>query len=339
MKGICVKEKHFHSASLCLRCAHKLDMRKKQHRNEVMMKKNWRRWGAVCMAAILFFTATPIMAKADGIRGDDNYTPYLSLGADLKDSERATVLKLMGITEEQVENFDVIEVTNEEEKQYLGKYLDASVIGSRALSSVLVVKQEAGYGITVKTHNINYCTQGMYCNALITAGIENAQVIVAGPFEITGTAALVGAMEAYSVMTGEEITQETMDTAVNELVLTGNLAQDVGDSEKVEELMAMVKQQVAEGELNSPEEIMAAIKNAANDLNLNLTEEQMESVSNLMEKMSKIDIDVDALKEQAQNLYKKINDMGVDTEGIMSGIGNFFRDFFQAIADFFKGLF
>lgn len=304
-----------------------------------MMKKNWKRWGAVCMAALTLITATPMIARADGISGDENYTPYLALGSDLKDEERATVLDLMGITEEQVENFDVIEVTNEEEKQYLGEYLDSSVIGSRALSSVLVVKQKDGYGITVDTHNINYCTQGMYCNALITAGIENAQVIVAGPFEITGTAALVGAMEAYSVMTGEEITQETMDTAVNELVLTGNLAQEVGDSQKVEELMAMVKQKVIEGKLDSPEEMKAAIKDAAEQLNLDLTDDQIENVSNLMGKMSKIDIDADALKNQAQDLYNKLNDLGVDTDGILSGISSFFESFFAALEEFFAGLF
>lgn len=303
------------------------------------MKKNWKQFSVLCMAAILFFVATPQIAKADGVNGDENYTPYLSLGADLKEEEKETVLNLMGVTKEQVENFDVIKVTNEEEKQYLGQYLDASVIGTRALSSVLVIKRESGYGITVKTHNITYCTQGMYCNALITAGIENAEVIVAGPFEITGTAALVGAMEAYSVMTGEKITQESMDTAVNELVVTGDLAQDVGDSEKVEELMAMVKQQIAEGNLSSPEEITSAIKNSAEKLNLNLTDQQMEQVKDLMEKMSKLDINVDALKEQAKNLYDKIQNLSAENEGWIASIGNFFRKFFQAIADFFCNLF
>lgn len=291
------------------------------------------------MAAITILTAAPAIAQADGINGDEDYTPYLALGADLKDSERATVLKLMDITEEQVKDFDVIEVTNEEEKQYLGEYLDASVIGSRALSSVLVVKQEAGYGITVDTHNITYCTQGMYCNALITAGIENAQVVVAGPFEITGTAALVGAMEAYSVMTGEEITEEAMDTALNELVLTGTLAEEIGDSQKVEELMALVKQQVAEGKLDSPEEIADAIREGAKKVDLKLTDEQVQQITALMDRVSKLDIDVNALKEQAKGLYDKLSDMGMDTDGIMAGISRFFENFFSAIADFFSSLF
>ncbi len=308
------------------------------------MKKIWKRWSGLLLAMVMVTTAAPMTAKADAVSGDENYTPYLALGADLKTSEKAKVYELMGITDEDVANFDVIEVTNEEEHEYLGEYVDASVIGTRALSSVLVIKQKPGYGISVETNNITYCSQGMYCNALITAGIENAKVIVAGPFEITGTAALVGAMEAYSVMTGEEITAETMDAAVNELVLTGALAQTLGDSEKVEELMAVVKQQIASGELGTPEEIQAAIAQASDKLGLQLTEDQIAQIMSLMEKMSQLDLDVNSLKEQAKGLYDKLSKLDldgikVDKEGIMASINQFFENFFQALTDFFKNLF
>ena len=37
----------------------------------------------------------------------------------------------------------------------------------------------------------------MYKNALVTAGIEDADIIVAGPKNISGTAALVGVFKAY----------------------------------------------------------------------------------------------------------------------------------------------
>ena len=51
---------------------------------------------------------------------------------------------------------------------------------------------DKGNGIKVSTYNINYCTAGMYKNALATAGISDANIIVAGPFALSGTAALVG---------------------------------------------------------------------------------------------------------------------------------------------------
>ena len=50
--------------------------------------------------------------------------------------------------------------------------------------------------------------------------------------------------KAYSDMTGEQVTEQSMDTALNELVLTGDLADTVGDSEKAEELIAYLKQEV-----------------------------------------------------------------------------------------------
>ena len=63
----------------------------------------------------------------------------------------------------------------------------------------------------------------------LTAGIEDADITVAGPFSISGTAALVGAIKAYETMTGEEIDDENLDAANDELVLTGKLVEDIGD--------------------------------------------------------------------------------------------------------------
>ena len=116
--------------------------------------------------------------------------PYLSLGADLTEQQKNTVLELLGVKDD-LDNYDTMEVTNAEEHKYLGNYISASVIGNKALSSVLVVKSPEGTGIGVETKNISYCTSGMYSNALVTAGVEDADVIVAGPFSITGTAALL----------------------------------------------------------------------------------------------------------------------------------------------------
>lgn len=302
-------------------------------RRKIMSKKI----GILFMAAVLLITALPLTAKADGVPGEEK--PFLALGADLRDNEKKTVYQLLGVSEADLANYDVIQVTNSEEKQYLGEYMDASVIGSRALSSVLVQKQGDGTGITVDTHNITYCTQGMYTNALITAGIKNAKVVVAGPFEITGTAALVGAMKAYSVMTGEEISQEQMDTAVNELVVTGALAEDVGSTEKIEELMAAVKQNIVENGIDSPEDIERVVQQAAEKMDINLSEGQQEKITKLMGKVSDLDLNVDTIKEQAQKLYNKLEDLGVNTEGLGEKIGNFFSNIISSVVDFISSIF
>ena len=300
------------------------------------MRKLYKKMTAIVIAATMVLTLpmTGITAKADAVTDAEPEDVYVSLGADLNDSERETVMDLLGIEEEDLEDFTVGEITNEEEHKYLGDYLDASVIGSRALSSVIVVIGEDGDGIEVETNNISYCTPGMYTNALITAGIENADVIVAGPFEITGTAALVGAMKAYSELTGETISAESMDTAVNELVVTSQMAEDV-DSQKIEELIAYVKAEVVEAGLDDEESIRKVIDEGSKQLGITLSQEEIDTIISLMKKISELDLDIESMKEQAGQLFDKLEEMGVDKEEAK----NFFQKLIDAITEFFNSLF
>ncbi len=259
--------------------------------------------------------------------------PFLALGANLTAEQQAVVLGLLGINPAELADYDVIYITNEEEHQYLGNYVSADKIGTRSLSSVLIVKREQGHGINISTKNISYCTIGMYKNALITAGITDADIIVAGPTPISGTAALVGAMKAYSSMTGEAVTEESMDTALNELVLTGDLADAVGDSEKAEELIAYLKQEMLKRDLSDENDIRAAISEACEKFDVTLSEDEVNQIVSLLKKIGQLDLDIDSITKQAQDLYDKLSN--IDAGGFFSKIA----DFFGKIADFFKGLF
>ena len=245
----------------------------------------------VCIAlAVCVLAATaPVPAKADAVPAS-GYDKYIAFGADLKPSEKASVLNIFGLTEAGLADYKTIEVTNKDEHDYLGSYLDASVIGTRALSSVMVVKTEEGSGIFVSTNNVNYCTSGMYCNALITAGLSDAKVTVAAPFNISGTSALVGAMKAYSVMTGEDISESTMDTATDELVTTAEVAESIGDNDKVVQLVAAAKQKIFEEELSSLDDIRDAVEASAEALKINIKEEDVEKLTTMLKKVSEVDI-------------------------------------------------
>ena len=64
----------------------------------------------------------------------------------------------------------------------------------------------------------------------------------------------------------------------------------------------------------------------------------------MLKKVSEVDIDVDAIKEQASEIYNKLKDAGidfsqVDTKGLAEKVGDFFANIFNAIKDFFSGLF
>lgn len=278
----------------------------------------------------------PASAKADSVEGEDDIKPYISLGADLKASERKTVLDILGVEGDDLKDYTVVTITNADEHKYLDDYLSASVIGSRALSSVLVEKEDKGEGIDVTTKNITYCTPGMYENALTTAGITDADVKVAGPFRISGTAALVGAMKAYEEMTGETISKDSADAATNELVVTSKLGDELEDKDKAEKFVAMVKEKVLSDGTSSDEDINQIIDNTSKDLDVDLTDSQKEQIADLMKKIDRLDLSADQLKEQANKIYDEINKMDLGGKG---GFGGIVKSIFQTIYDAIYSLF
>ena len=292
--------------------------------------------GIALLLTGLMIAATPFSAYA--YREDAKLNvPYVSLGADLNANERATVLNLLGVTEDELKNYTVATVTNQDEHDYLDSYLDKSVIGTRALSSVLVEGKEEGNGINVTTKNITYCTSGMYENALATAGIKDADIIVAGPFHISGTAALVGAIKSYENMTGEAVKTENVETATNELVVTGKVAESVGDTDKAEQLIGAVKEQVVEGHAVTAEEIGEVVDKAAQEMSIQLSEEDRQAIVKLMEKIDNLNLDVDTLKEQAKDLYGKIEDLGLKLDINKEQVQGFFEKIISFIKELFSG--
>ena len=275
------------------------------------------------------------------IKQDDK--PYLSLGADLNDSQRATVLSIMGIDPENLDSYDVVYVTNEEEHQYLDAYISSDQIGSRSLSSVVIVQREKGNGLNISTTNITYCTVGMYKNALTTAGVTDADIIVAGPTGISGTAALVGILKAYQQMTGENISEDVIDAALNELVITGQLEESLeGVTDKeVEEFFAYLKSLIAKDDLTDEEGINGAIDEACERYGVTLSETERQQIVDLLLKITSLGIDLNGLVEYAESLYDSFrNGDGIDTSGgIFESIGNFFGEVFSSIGDFFRNLF
>ena len=291
---------------------------------------------AVLLAATMLLTSgvTVFADRVDAVIDK----PYLALGADLSPQEQMTVLSLLGLSDINVDDYDIISITNADEHEYLDKYLDASIIGTRTLSSVLVVGKEAGNGINVTTKNISYCTEGMYRNALLTAGVEDADIMVVGPSQISGTAGLIGAVKAYEQVSGEPISDETLDTAMNELVTTGELVTKSASDEEVEALIAYIKAKLAAGELETEDDIRKAIKEGEQKFGVSLDESEEQQIVDFMLKIKKLGLDPNVLLDQAADRYSKFGDELLNKatdDGFLSGLGNIVN----SIADFFKGLF
>ncbi len=308
------------------------------------MKKLSKKVIALVLAATMVagFSFTAFASESEDVEITESDKPYISLGADLTSDQRATVLSLFGLTEADLADYDVVTVTNAQEHEYLDAYIPSSTIGTKALSSVVVWEASKGDGINVTTKNISYCTSGMYSNALATAGVTDANVIVAGPTEISGTAALIGAIEAYSVMTDETISTDVIDGAINEIVTTGELEESTGNTDEVEGIIAYLKDELEDIPNMSDEELNEEIEDVADDFDVSLTADEVAQIRELLRKLQDLDLDWDSISQQANDLFDRLEasgfdlsslDLGnIDTGSLMQQV----REVFNRLVDIFR---
>lgn len=259
-----------------------------------------KRMISVLLAVVMLFSLSSV-AFADGT--GEATKGYLVLGADLSKEQTATVLELLQVSD--TSDYTVSYTTNAEEHQAFDSYLASNVIGTRAISSILMVPAKKGSGISISSYNITYCTVAMYQNALISAGVEDVAVYIAAPFGVSGTCALVSAMNAYSTLSGEVIDEKTADTAVDEIVTMGKMGDAIGSNDKAAELMAVLKQQMIEQDLNR-DQIRAAIDLACKKMDITLEDDIKQQIEDVLMKIKDTDIDVNALAKQAGSLYNKV---------------------------------
>ena len=191
------------------------------------------------------------------------------IGANLTDEQIADVYKNFGISRGDVTE---LRVTNADERKYLSGYVDDSVIGTNSISCVYIEVLDEGEGLDVTTSNINWCTSQMYVSALATAGITDAKIIVAAPFEVSGTAALTGVYMAYEDITGEKLDETAKLVSTQELTLTAELADKIGSYDSVE-IVNELKLLLGETRNMTDEQLRAEIVSIASDLGVTLTED------------------------------------------------------------------
>ncbi len=304
----------------------------------------------IALVAVLFLCCG---FQGMNAKAADTTDMVVALGADLTADQRAEVLSLMGLTEADLANCTVVTVTNAMEHEYLDAYLDSSVIGTRALSSVKLTKSSKGSGVLVTTRNINYCTTGMYRNALLTAGMEDTEVLVVGPSSISGTAALIGALKAYEVMAGETISDEAVDTALDEMITTGELADSIedADTEDVEALIAWLKSQIANGNLDTgnEESMRSVIEEGEETFDITLTDEEIDQIISLLKKLDDLGLNAEYLLDQAEQLFAKYGSDIVNNanaaikeaagNAVKTAVTHFFQNIKETVTSFFQKLF
>lgn len=257
----------------------------------------------------------------------DTIQAVVSLGADLTIEQQKQMLDYMNVDRDDI---NLVTVTNEEEAAYLKGTSAVDKIGTRAISSAYVEELEKGKGISVETYNITWVSEDMYANALVTAGVKDARVIAAAPFKVSGTAALTGIIKAFEEITGRKLDEDAKRIANEEMVVTGELGEELGDKKKASELVKRVKEEVVEKGITDREDIKRIILEIQQDLNIKLDETQIQQLLNLMDKLKNIDINLKDLKEQVTKIGEKVRDIAEGNEEVKS--------FLQKIVDLLNQL-
>ncbi|NLI54130.1 MAG: DUF1002 domain-containing protein [Clostridiales bacterium] len=281
---------------------------------------------AALALAVSFSLFIPAALAVD--EGEERVT----MGADLTDRQREAVYSDFGIEEGSVTE---LSVTNAEERSYLEGLVPDGKIGSVALSCIYIKTLSEGSGLSIELHNINYCTEDMYINALTTAGISDAQVIVSAPFPVSGTDALTGAYKAYEDITGNSLSSLAKAAGAEELVVTGELAEYIG-SDDATQMINELKSMLDKTQNMTDDEVRAEIKNLADLYNVSLTSAQIEQVLSLVRKLE--GLDADELQEQLVGIAKAAQTANKAGE-VASQVYEDVKGFFASVGSFFTGVF
>ncbi len=253
------------------------------------------------------------------------------LGADLTEEQIKTVYKLFGVERGSVEE---LFVTNAEERSWLQGLVDESVIGKNAISCVYVRLLGEGSGLSVETYNISWCTAEMYKNALVTAGVTDAKIVVAAPFEVSGTAALTGVYKAYESMTGDTLDDAAKSVGTQELTITGKLAEQIGSLDATG-IVSGLKELLSETEKMSDEELRREIVRIAGEYNVTLSDSQIRQLIDLCRSLE--GLDPGALRERVEQAQETIRRIG-EAKDKAAGFYEKLKAFFASASDFFDRL-
>lgn len=286
---------------------------------------NMKRIAATICGLSLAVALVPAPAFADS-------SEIVTLGADLSQEQKDTVLNFFGLDENSLSNVEVITVTNKDEHEYCDDNIPSSVTGSRTLSCSYIQPTTSG-GIQVKTANLTYVTSSTLYNALQTAGVENCNLVVTAPFEVSGTGALTGVFMAYKEQ-GKTIDSAKADAAVDEMYTTAGMQQEYGDD--IAKVISDVKSQALSSAADMTDaQIRQLIKDKAAEYGVNITDSDIDSLVSLIDKLKKLDYDTDAFSKTLQDATDALSNLTAQSEGFAGWL----QGLISSIGDFFSGLF
>ena len=265
------------------------------------MKKRNLMVALLCSMCLVASTPMPTMADAAKV---------VTLGADLSEAQKNTMMKYFKTDSSQVQ---IISVTNQDEHNYLGKYVPSEQIGTRTVSCAYVRPTQSG-GIKVRTANLNYVTCNMIATALSTAGVTNCEAVAACPMEVSGTGALTGVMMAYETASGKKLDSTKKDLATKEVVVTGNVGTQVG-RDNATNIINQAKMQIIGDNIQSADEIYNIVNNIAVQNGITLTADELNAITELLKEIAQQRYDIQEMQKTLESIQKNLEDSKAAAEG------------------------
>ncbi|MET3576056.1 DUF1002 domain-containing protein [Bhargavaea ullalensis] len=298
------------------------------------------KWALPAALALMASLILPPAASADTPVDERLGVPIVVYGANLSDAEKASVKESLDVDDEA--EMEEITVSGED----LGKYIKDSNPRARMYSSAKITVTDAGSGLVIQIvtpDNITQVTSDMYANAMLTAGIEDANVDVASPKPVSGHSALAGIYKAYEASGGELDTERT-DVANDELSVATDLTEKSGvEEQKVNELLTNLKQQIADQKPATKEDVERIVKEQLDKLQIELKPEDRQLLIDLMDRIRQLDIDFgkwsDKLSQFGQELNDKYGDKIKETlkdEGFWQSVKDFFNKLIDTVKSWFS---
>lgn len=273
------------------------------------------------LSSVVLFSGNKVLA--------DSYK-VVTLGGDLTEKQKNSMLEYFGVDRQDA---DIIEVHIDEEKKYLSDIATSDEIGTKSISCAYVEPTTNG-GLNVTTNNISWVSSSMIENALITAGVKNANVKAAAPFKVSGTAALTGILKGYeNSSAGSKIDENKKKVANDELMTTGEIGDKIG-KDKAAGLINDIKTQVVKDKPKTEDGIRDIVQNVVNNYNINLSSDDIDKITSLMNKINGLDLKFGDIKNQLGGVADNL-------KGVLSSdeTKGFFASIVSAIKSFFSGLF
>lgn len=255
---------------------------------------------AALLCSLCLTAGGAVPAMADSAR-------VVTLGADLTQDQKDTMMRYFKTDASQVQ---ILTITNQDEREHLGDYIPLEQIGTRTLSCAYVKPTQSG-GIKVRTANLNYVTGNMIANALSTAGVTNCEAVAACPYEVSGTGALTGVIMAYESASGQKLDSTKKDLATKEVVVTGDLAQQVGN-DNATNIINQAKLQIIGDNIQNADEIYNIVNNIAVQNNVTLSQEEMETIVALLQEIAQQSYDIEQMKETLENIQQNLDKEAAD---------------------------